>query len=75
MEMQNQQAQEASQAEAQQLAREGATGAQESGMPGGQGFNTAMGGQPPATAAPGMTREFFQGGLPGEGGLNVEEGV
>ena len=75
MEMQNQQAQEASQAEAQQLALQGQTGAQESGMPGGQGFNTAMGGQPPATAAPGMTREFFQGGLPGEGGLNVEEGV
>jgi hypothetical protein len=34
-----------------------------------------MGGMAPAAAAPGMTREFFQGGMPGESGLNVEEGV
>jgi hypothetical protein len=52
------------QAEAQQMAQMGQQqpGA-ESMQPGGQGFNAAMGGMPPAAAAPGMTREFFEGGI------------
>lgn len=73
-EMANQQAQEQQAQEAQMLAQMGQMGAQESGMPGGQGFNAAMGGTPPPTAAPGMTREFFQGGQPSEG-LLPEEGM
>jgi hypothetical protein len=74
MAMQNEQAQQQSQMQAQQLAQMGQTGPQESSQPGGQGFNAAMDGMPPAAAAPGQTREFFQGGAPSETDMNATPG-
>lgn len=62
--MMDMQAQQQQQMEAQQIAQQqDLAGA----IPGGQGFNPAMGGEPPAAAFPGATREGGQGLLGMEG--------